>query len=218
MSKLIYYQDQYQKELEAKVLKVNDKRILLDQTIFIPASNTEPGDIGKINGVKISGSKKEEDGVWHISERQIPLNTGDAVKLELDYNKRLLAMRLHSALHLLAGPFDQSFSQRAVAGAIRGKKAYLVFKDKVDDGIIEKAVDQANKDIENGLEIKSYWDEKREGFRWTQVGDYPAIPDGGLHVKNTKEIEKIILISKSLDQGRQKVEITIDTGSSSLKK
>jgi len=92
MNKLIYYQDQYQKELEAKVLKVNDKRILLDQTIFIPASNTEPGDIGKINGVKISGSKKEEDGVWHISERQIPLNTGDAVKLELDYNKRLLAI------------------------------------------------------------------------------------------------------------------------------
>ncbi len=209
MNELIYYQNQYQKELEAKVLKIDDKRLLLTQTIFIPASNTEPGDIGKINSVKLSGSKKEEDGVWHILERQIPLNIGDMVKLELDWSKRLLAMRLHSALHLLAGPFDKNFSQRAVAGAVRGKNAYLVFKEKVDDEIIDKAIEQANIDIESGLEIKSYWDEKREGFRWTQTGDYPAIPDGGLHVKNTNEIGKIVLVSKELEQGRQKVEITI---------
>jgi len=210
MQELVYYQNQYLQEIEAKVLKINEKRILLNKTIFIPASNTEPGDIGKINGVKISGSKKEEDGVWHILERQIILNIGDIVKLELDFKKRLEAMRLHSALHLLAGPFDKNFNQRAVAGAIRGSIAYLVFKDKVDDDIINKAIEQANKDIESDLEIKSYWDEKRQGFRWTQVSDYPAIPDGGLHVANTKEINKIILVSKGLDQGRQKVEIKID--------
>ncbi|MCX6791099.1 MAG: alanyl-tRNA editing protein [Candidatus Gribaldobacteria bacterium] len=210
MNELVYYQDQYQKELESKVLKIEEKRILLDKTIFIPASNTEPGDVGKINKVKIVGSKKEEDGVWHILERQIPLNVGDIVKLELDWNKRLLAMRLHSALHLLAGPFDKNFNQRAVAGAIRGKTAHLVFKEKVADEIIDQAIEQANQDIENGLAIKSYWDEKREGFRWTQVGDYPAIPDGGLHIKNTTEIGKIVLASKDLDQGRQKVEVTFD--------
>lgn len=190
-------------------MKVDDKRILLEKTIFIPASNTEPGDIGKINGVKISGSKKEKDGVWHILERQIPLDVGDMVKLELDWNKRLLAMCLHSALHLLAGPFDKNFGQRAVAGAIRGKNAHLVFKEQVDDEIIYRAVEQANKDIENGLEIKSYWDEKREGFRWTQIGDYPAIPDGGLHVKSTAEIGKITLVSKEVEQDKQKIEITI---------
>ncbi len=210
MQELLYYQNQYQKEAGAKVLEINEKRILLDKTIFIPTSNTEPGDIGKINGVKIVGSKKEEKDVWHILEKQISVNVGDTVKLELDWNKRLLAMRLHSALHLLAGPFDKNFGQRAVAGAIRGKNAYLVFKEKVEDEIIDKAIEQASKDIENGLEIKSYWDEKREGFCWTQVGDYPAIPDGGLHVKNTSEIGKMILISKDLEQGRQKVEITIN--------
>jgi len=209
MQELIYYQDQYKTELETKVLKAESNRVLLSQTIFIPASNTEPGDVGKINRVKISGSKKEDDGVWHIFEKQINFGVGDLVKLELDWDKRLLAMRLHSALHLLAGPFDKNFGQRAVAGAIRGKIAYLVFKDKVDDEIIDKAIEQANKDIEQGLEIKSYWDEKRQGFRWTQVGDYPAIPDGGLHVRNTTEIGKIILVSKELDQGRQKVEISI---------
>jgi Ser-tRNA(Ala) deacylase AlaX len=209
MTELIYYQNQYQKEAEAKVMQIEGHKILLDKTIFIPASNTEPGDLGTINGLAIEGSQKEGDNIWHAILESMDFKVGDMVRLELDWGKRLMAMRLHSALHLLAGPFDKDFGQRAVAGAIKDSKAYLVFKDKVDDGIIDKAIEQANRDIENGLEIKSYWDEKRAGFRWTQVGDYPAIPDGGLHVKNTKEISRIVLSSGAIDQGRQKVEITI---------
>jgi len=34
---------------------------------------------------------------------------------------------------------------------------------------------------------------------YIQVGEYPPIPDGDLHVKNTKEIRKINLISKELE-------------------
>ena len=116
-----------------------------------------------------------------------------------------MAIKLHSALHLLAGPFDKNFKKRAVAGAVKGKQAYLVFKEEVSDEIINNALKQANEDIENGLEINSYWDEKREGFRWTQAGDYPPIPDGGLHVKNTKEIGKLILVSNEFGQGKQKI-------------
>ena len=209
MTEPIYYQDQYRIELEAEVSKIEGNRILLDKTIFIPATNTEPGDVGKINGAKISGSKKEEKDIWHILSRQTPLSVGDTVKLELNWNKRLMAIRLHSALHLLAGPFEKTFGKRAVAGAIKGSQAYLVFKEGISDEIIIQAIEQANQDIKRGLEIRSYWDEKKEGFRWTQVNDYPAIPDGGLHVKNTKEIGEITFVSKDLEQGRQKVVISI---------
>ena len=58
--------------------------------------------------------------------------------------------------------------------------------------------------------IKSYWDEKRKGFRWTQVGEYAPIPDGGLLIKNAKEIGKIRLVSKELEQGKQKLTISIE--------
>ncbi len=196
MTELIYYQDQYKKELEANIVKVEGNRIVLDKTIFIPQTNTEPGDYGKINNMKIAGSKKEGNVVWHVFPKAIPFKEGDIAKLELDWNKRIIGMKLHSALHLLAGPFDKDFGKRPVAGAIKGSEAYLVFKEEVSEEIINKALEQANKDIESGLEIKSYWDEKREGFRWTQVGDYIPIPDGGLHVKNTKEIGKINLVGK----------------------
>ncbi len=210
MTELIYYQDQYKKELEAKIVKIKGNQVLLDKTIFIPQTNTEPGDFGKINNIKIAGSKKEGNDVWHIFPKTISFEEGDVAKLELDWNKRLLAMKLHSALHLLAGPFDKNFGKRPVAGAVKGNQAYLVFKEEVSDEIINKALGQANKDIENGLAIKSYWDEKREGFRWTQVGEYLPIPDGGLHVKNTKEIGKIKLVSKEIEQGKQKITISVE--------
>ncbi|MCK4589263.1 MAG: alanyl-tRNA editing protein [Nanoarchaeota archaeon] len=210
MTELIYYQDQYKKEIEAKVLKIEGNRILLDKTIFIPQTNTEPGDFGKINNMRIVGSKKDGNDVWHIIPKQTPFEVDETVKLELDWNKRLAAMRLHSALHLLAGPFDKNFGKRPVAGTVKGNQADLVFKEEVSDEIINKSLEQANKDIEMGLEIKSYWDEKREGFRWTQVGEYIPIPDGGLHVKNTKEIGKISFVSKEMEEGKQKVTISVE--------
>jgi len=209
MTDLIYYEDQYKQELEAKIVKIEGNRILLDKTIFIPQTNTEPGDFGKINNMRIVGSKKEGKDVWHIIPKQIPFKEGDTAKLELDWKKRLKGIKLHSALHLLAGPFDKNLGKRPVAGAVKGNQAYLVFKEELSDELINQAVEQANKDVETGLEIKSYWDKEREGFRWTQVGDYPPIPDGGLHVKNTQEIGVIQLIGKEMDQGKQKVIVEV---------
>ncbi|GBE19716.1 alanyl-tRNA synthetase [archaeon BMS3Abin17] len=210
MTELVYHQDQYLKELDAKIVKIEGNKILLSKTIFIPQTNNEPGDFGKINNLKIAGSKKEGNEIWHIIPKKIPFDEGDIVKLELDWDKRLLAMRLHSALHLLAGPFDKDFGKRPVAGAIKGNQAYLVFKEEVSDEIINKALEQANEDIDKGLEIKSYFDEKREGFRWTQVGNYIPIPDGGLLLKSTKEIGKINLVDKELEEGKQKIIISIE--------
>ncbi len=210
MTELIYYQDQFKKEFDAKILKIDGNRIILDKTIFIPQTNTEPGDFGKINNMKIAGSKKDGKHLWHIFQKQIPFQEGDSAKLELDWHKRLKGMRFHSALHLFAGPFDKTFAKRPVAGAVKGNQAQLIFKEEISDEIIDKSLHQANKDIETGLEIKSYWDKKKKGFRWTQVGDYIPIPDGGLHVRNTKEIGKINLVSKKVEQGKQKLVISLE--------
>lgn len=209
MNELLYYQDQYQKEAEAKIVQVEGNKVLLDKTIFIPESNTELGDLGEINGVAISGSVKDENGnIWHIITEISKLKEGENVRLVLDWANRLFAMRIHSALHLFAGPFE-NMGKRPVAGAAKGNEIYLVFKEEIGDDLVEKSLMQANSDVERGLEIKSYWDENRAGFRWTQVGEYPAIPDGGLHVKNTKEIGKINFVGKKLESGKEKIIISI---------
>jgi len=200
MTNLVYYEDPYKTEIEAKVMKVEGNKVLLDKTIFIPQTNTEPGDFGKIQDVKIAGSKKENDEIWHIIGQYNPFKVGEKVKLTLDWKYRLNAMKLHAALHLLAGVFDSKFKERAVAGVVKPKNAYLVFKHEISDEIIKQAIDQANEDIKSGVEIKTYEDEKRRGFRWCTVKDYPPIPCGGLHVKNAKEITEIVLINKEAEK------------------
>jgi alanyl-tRNA synthetase len=207
---LIFYQDQYNTEIDAEVIKVEGNKILLDKTIFIPQTNTEPGDFGKIDDVKIAGSQKQGDDVWHIIPKNNPFEVGDKVKLKLDWKYRLNAMKLHSALHLLAGVFDSKFQQRAIAGVVKSKNAYLVFKNEIQEQVIQQAIEQANTDIKLGAEIKTYWDEKKKGFRWCAIKDYPPIPCGGLHVKNIKEIQGVKITKTELDGDNQKIFVELE--------
>lgn len=211
MNELVYYQDQYKTEIDAVVEKVDGNKVLLNKTIFIPATNTELGDFGKIQAIKIAGSKKESDGVWHILPGGYnPFKVRDRVKLVLDWKYRLNAIRLHSALHLLAGVMDLKFKERAVAGKVNPKDAYLVFKHEVSDEMISQGIIQANEDTKIGGEVKTYEDEKRKGFRWCAVKNYLPIPCGGLHVKNTNEIREIVLSEKKIESGTQKITIILE--------
>jgi len=55
-TKQVYYDDPYKKELESKVLKVEDKGglvdVILDQTIFYPEGGGQPSDRGLLGDTK----------------------------------------------------------------------------------------------------------------------------------------------------------------------
>lgn len=205
MTKVLFHGDSYLREHQTKVSRIEGSKVLLEETIFFPQTSTEPGDLGKINDCKIIGLKKEGDDIWHILNKTPSFKEGDTVSLQLDWDKRYKMMKLHSALHLLAGVFDVQFKERAVAGVVKSDSAYLVFKDELSSETVQKAFEQANKDIREGLEIKPYEDEKRKGFRWCPVGNYIPIPCGGIHVKNTKEIGELFCKEKIIESGKQKI-------------
>lgn len=210
MTKTLFYKDAYQKELQTRVDRVEGTNVLLEETIFFPQTSTEPGDIGKINDCKVVGLKKDGDKIWHMLNKTPLFKDGDTVNLQIDWNKRYKMMRLHSALHLWAGVFDSSFKERAVAGVVKSKSAYLVFKHALTDETIQKALDHANNDIKQGLDIKTYDDEKRKGFRWCQIGSYIPIPCGGVHLKNSQEIGKIVCTEKAIENGKQKLTFVLE--------
>ena len=209
MTKMLFYQNPYTREYQTKVLQVKGNKVLLEETIFFPQASTEPGDTGKINDRKVVEVEREKDKIWHILEKVPDFKEGETVNLQIDWEKRYKMMRLHSGLHLLAGAFELLFRQRAVAGMVKADSAFLVFKQPVED-YIQDSLGQANDDIQDGLEIKTYEDEKGKGFRWCKVGDYSPIPCGGVHVKNTKEIGKLFLIKKTIEDGRQKLTVGVE--------
>lgn len=207
---MLFYKQPNNKEVEAKVVKIDGKKVLCDKTIFLPQTSTEPGDSGKINGIKVVGLKKEGENIWHILKREPEFDVDDTVKLELDWNRRHKMMRRHSALHLLAGVFETQVKARAVAGVVKTDSLYLVFKQPLEKGIIEDCLQKANQVINEGAEVSIYEDKERKGFRWCRVNDFPPIPCGGVHITNAKEIGKINLLKEEQGDTKQKIFLEVE--------
>ena len=48
MTEQIYNSDAYIKELDSKIIEVNEDHIVLDKTIFFPGGGGQPNDLGSI--------------------------------------------------------------------------------------------------------------------------------------------------------------------------
>ncbi|MBW8908138.1 MAG: alanyl-tRNA editing protein, partial [Mesorhizobium sp.] len=106
----LFRDDAYLKAADAVVVAVNDRGgILLDRTIFYATSGGQPGDTGlfeRVDGSRIAiaatitGETKEE--IIHVPAPVQGLPTvGEKLKLAIDWQRRHLLMRMHTACHLL---------------------------------------------------------------------------------------------------------------------
>lgn len=104
-----YYDDCYQKSLQAEVTAIDGDWIELDQTIFYPLGGGQPGDTGSLTGPDgrlyriIDTRKSPEAGqVRHqLETSEHALAVGDSVDIELDWDRRYRHMRMHTCMHLL---------------------------------------------------------------------------------------------------------------------
>lgn len=106
----LFREDSYLREAEAKVVGVNERGgILLDRTVFYATSGGQPGDTGRIvraNGeaIDIAGTITGEtkDEIIHLPAPGQPVpGPGDAVALQIHWERRQKLMRMHTACHLL---------------------------------------------------------------------------------------------------------------------
>ena len=105
----LFREDAYLRQAQAVVVGVNERGIVLDRTIFYATSGGQPGDTGRIlradgTPIRISGTVTGEtkDEIIHVPEPGQPAPiAGEAVALEIDWERRLKLMRMHTACHLL---------------------------------------------------------------------------------------------------------------------
>ena len=115
---MLFIEDPYLKEFDAKILNINLNHITLDQTAFYARSGGQPGDVGQltINGNTINiidTIKDQENNIIHIAENNIELAIGEKIQGTINWDKRYKHMRMHSALHLLCSviPLDVTGGQ-----------------------------------------------------------------------------------------------------------
>lgn len=217
-TKQIYYEDPYKTEMETEIVRIDQGsgqlvNIVLKETIFYPEGGGQPNDHGEIIGpngqAKVEYVRVIQGEIIHQATIVGELSPGEKVLCKLNWNWRLKYMKIHSAGHLL---HDVLLSMANGLIPLKGghaSKAFLEYKGEISPDLKAELEEKVNNIALNDLLIVSkdvsYEDlvslckfvppnlPKNKKLRMIKVGDYDGMPDGGVHVKSTKEIGKIII-------------------------
>lgn len=226
----VFRDDAYRAEEKAVVVAVNERGgIVLDRSIFYATSGGQPGDTGVLKradggeiaiAATITGETKDE--IIHVPapDQSVPA-VGEEVSLAIDWPRRHLLMRMHTACHLLSVVCPYPITGAAVseddsrvdfdmpdAGItkedITGKLMELV---RADHPVFTRLITEAELAANPGL-VKSKNVRPPSGtgqIRLVCIGDEAQIdsqPCGGTHVRSTGEVGEIH-IGKIEKKGRE---------------
>jgi len=218
------------RDMEATVIAVEPDGVVLDRTVFYARSGGQPGDTGTLRWpdgeLTVADTVKGEGEI--IRHNPAPASllpvAGTRVVGTLDWSRRHLLMRMHTALHLLcvALPgasvtggqigadksrldFDlpESPSREAVEAALNALVAgdHAVSAEWVDESVLDE-----NPALVRTLSVQPPRGTGR--LRLVRIGAIDLQPCGGTHVGRTGEIG-VVRVLKIENKGRQNRRISI---------
>ncbi|MCW1296685.1 MAG: DHHA1 domain-containing protein [Candidatus Parvarchaeota archaeon] len=231
------YENPYLREFDAKIARIkkegNNFLISLDKTYFFYGSGGQSCDAGEIiggNGKAIVDEVFEADGeIIHKARITGNLYEGENVRCKIDWERRYKLMKAHTTEHLLFQCLKRKFGKIYVE-KIRispEKFSFFISFDKVDWDKILEAEKLANDIIREGKDVlvkeidineaRSYGDNLRIKFdrigsdriRVVEIKDFDLAACTGLHIKNTKEIEFVLIDKITSEKGLYEVEFLI---------
>jgi len=227
MTERIYATDAYARTMDATVTAADQEegRLLLDRTVFYPGGGGQPHDLGHFtigdetrDVVRVT---QDGRGVWHWIDGQLP-PVGTAVRGELDWERRHLLMRTHTAMHTLCGVIWNRFESPVTGGNMTPGEGRLDFEipgwttdDRqpvedefnrqlaLDHPITVSFLDRAEADEDPSL-IRTKVSLLPASLREVRVIDIVGLDrqaDGGTHVASTGEVGAI-RITKAESKGK----------------
>jgi alanyl-tRNA synthetase len=231
-TRMLYYEDAYIEEFEAKVLKVVDnKYVVLDQTAFYPEGGGQPADHGtlKFNGALTSVIDVQKIGnvIVHVVDGLTPTE-GGKVTGRIDWNRRISLMRHHTATHVIMGAarrvLGQHVWQSGAQKEVETSRLDISHFQRLTMDEIRKIEELANEAVMRMMLVETSFKprteaERQHGFRLYQggavpgkeirvvkTGDWEVQACGGTHVKNTGEIGLIkILHTERIQDGVERI-------------
>ncbi len=218
----LYMKDSYVKEFEATVMSVNGNMVELSDTAFYPRGGGQPCDTGKLVADKeyvVSEVIKKDGKIWHKIDGT--LNTGDKVKGVINWERRYLFMRYHTAAHIISSVIHKETGAFITGNQISEEKTRIDFNlQEFDREKLKDWEEKANKIILEGHDVKTYVLPREKAFeipdlvklkkllpesirevRIVEIEGVDIQACGGTHVKNTKEIGRIEII-KAENKGK----------------
>jgi alanyl-tRNA synthetase len=219
-TQMLYYKDSYLREFEARVLRVIDnKHVVLEKTAFYPEGGGQPADSGHLeftgNMSEVVDVQKLGNVIVHVVKGSVP-KEGDLVKGTVDWKRRSILMKQHTATHVINGAARRVLGQHvwqcgAQKGLDRSRLDISHFR-RLTLEETQKIEALSNEAVTRKIPVETSWmprgeAEKLYGFRLYQggvvpgkgirvvkTGDWDVEACAGTHVKNTEEIGFIRII------------------------
>tara|TARA_Y100000758_G_scaffold124283_1_gene87615 strand:+ start:206 stop:916 length:711 start_codon:yes stop_codon:yes gene_type:complete len=218
MTELLFHSESYVKEFQAIVTGVFDGGVVLDRTAFYTGGGGQPSDSGTLTDgdreYRVTGVKRSDGKLVHQIAGDLPA-AGATVNGLIDWDRRYLLMRTHTALHILCGVVWRDYGALVTGGDMKPGEGRMDFEfenfsaEFVDELEIKvNAEVAADRDIHVNNLTRAEADQVPDLIR-TKINLLPPNiqkirtidiqgldlqADGGTHVANTREVGVIKVV------------------------
>ncbi len=232
-TKLLYLDDSYLKTAPALGVGVEDRNVVLDQTVFYARGGGQMADRGVLRWLDKTATvvavEKRGGSVYHTLEGDLP-SVGAEVTGEIDWNHRYRMMRTHTALHVLCGVIWKRYGAQVTGCQMYTDRARMDFTlDDLSSDRVREIERLSNEAVAAGYPVRARYLSRDKASTVPdlvrtkinlipahvdpiRVGDIVGLDmqaDGGTHVANTLEVGGINVL-KTENKGRENRRLEID--------
>jgi len=235
VTELLFQKDAYLHEHEATVVAVQGNEVALDRTCFYPGGGGQPADEGTLQAsgetFQIVGARKDGDEVWHELDREPP-PSGTVVTLRVEWDRRYVLMRTHTAMHILCGVVWRDYGAKVTGGNMEPGQGRMDFEfEQMSAELVKEIQEKINVEVEERRPISVHFMPRAEAdkhpdlirtkvnllpegietVRVVEIHDLDTQADGGTHVSHTDEVGPIEITGyKSKGKANKRIEIKLD--------
>ena len=214
----LYAIDSSIKAFDAKIIAVAGDEVALAATAFYPGGGGQPADQGTLRvgdaTWQVVGLRKDGDLIWHKLTGEGMPEDGKMAYGELDWDRRYLLMRTHTALHILSAIAYTDYGATVTGGNMEPGEGRLDFEiANFTPAVAEGMIHKANREVERDREVRVYSLPRDEALqlpdlvrtktnlippevtsiRLVEIVGLDRQADGGTHVSMTGEVGDIQL-------------------------
>ncbi len=234
----LYSTDAYLKSFEAAVVAVDpgQRLVALDRTTFYPGGGGQPHDLGTLrwDGGEAEVTAVRVDGplIWHTLAEQAPLpDPATEVEGTIDWQRRHLLMRTHTALHMLCGVIWADYGVAVTGGNMKPGEGRLDFElDAMSADLGAWAERRVNEEIGRARAVLVSFVGRAEAatdaalirtkvdliprtvdpLRVIDIVGLDKQADGGTHVATTAEVGTFAVVkTESKGKANKRIRITV---------
>ncbi|MHB8459130.1 MAG: alanyl-tRNA editing protein, partial [Candidatus Limnocylindrales bacterium] len=158
--------DAYARSVEARVLSIDPadrSLVVLDRTVFYPGGGGQPADRGLFlrsgDGRRwaVAGARRAGSDVVHLLDlgQDDPPAVGDLLEVELDWARRLLLMRTHTALHALCGVVWRDFGAQVTGGNMEPGSGRMDFEfERMSGELVGRIEETVNEELRAARDVR----------------------------------------------------------------